>query len=100
MLGIKPTRMVSRKLRMSRAVQMLLKLGWWFSTVVSSLSNHANFSSVFGQKSGRSAIFRRATHRRDNISPGEPGLSFTFNQKLIYANEIIHILYINYPWHT
>lgn len=71
------TSMVSRKLSSSRAVHMLLKLGWWFSTVVRSLSNQASLSSVFAQKSGRSAIFRSTTHFFDNISPGEPGLSFT-----------------------
>lgn len=78
---------------------MLLKLGWWFSTVVRSLSNQANFSSVFAQKSGRSAIFRSTTHFFDNISPGDPGLSFTFFELFIlptkwfheYANDDIHV---------
>lgn len=83
------TSMVSRKLSSSRAVHMLLKFGWWFSTVVRSLSNQASFSSVFAQKSGRSAIFRSTTHFFDNISPGDPGLSFTFFWFIILPTCII-----------
>lgn len=56
---------------------MLLKFGWWFSTDVSSLSNHASFNSALGQKSGRKAGFSKLTHLRDNSSPGEPGVSLT-----------------------
>ena len=73
----KLTKIVRRKLSNSRAVQMLLKFGWWFSTVVSSLSNQASLSSALAQTSGRRAIFSRDTHLLDNTSPGEPATSLT-----------------------
>ena len=71
------TSIVRRKLSNSRAVQMLLKFGWWFSTVVSNLSNQASLSSALAHTSGLSAIFSKDTHLRDNSSPGEPATSFT-----------------------
>jgi len=57
---------------------MLLKLGVWLSTVLSSLSNQASFSSVPGHTSGRNAVLSRDTQRRDNTSPGEPATSLTW----------------------
>ena len=39
-----------------------------------SLSMKLSRSSLFGHTSGRSAIFRRAIHRLDSNSPGDPVL--------------------------
>ena len=66
------TSIVSRNVSSSSAVQMFEKLGCWPSTVVKILSNQLSLSSEFGQTSARRAVFRRATQRRDKISPGEP----------------------------
>ena len=77
LLSTQLTSIVRRKLSNSSAVQMLLKFGWWFSTVVSSLSNQASLSSALAHTSGLRAIFSKDTHLRDNSSPGEPATSFT-----------------------
>ena len=42
------------------------------TTLISSLSNHCSLSSDLAHMSGRKAVFRRVTHRRDSTSPGEP----------------------------
>lgn len=56
--------------------------GWWPArawalaptTLISSLSNHWSLSSDLDHMSGRKAVFRRVTHRRDSTSPGDPAV--------------------------
>lgn len=51
------------------------------TTVISSLSNHCSLSSDLHHISGRRAVLRRFTHRRESTSPGDPAvlvLSFTY----------------------
>ena len=67
-----PTRIPRRNVRSSSAVQMLAKLGWWFSTLPRILSNQASLSSEFGQTSGRRAVLSSTTQRRERSPPGEP----------------------------
>ncbi len=75
-------KMLSRNVRRSSAVQILVKFGavaaaapagvaalGGLSAVWNSLSNHANFNSQLGQTSGFKAIFRRDTQRLDSCSP-------------------------------
>lgn len=44
------------------------------TTLISSLSNHCSLSSDLAHMSGRKAVFRRVTQRRDSTSPGEPAV--------------------------
>lgn len=44
------------------------------TTLISSLSNHWSLSSDLDHMSGRKAVFRRVTHRRDSTSPGDPAV--------------------------
>lgn len=51
------------------------------TTVISSLSNHCSLSSDLDHISGRKAVLRRFTQRRESTSPGDPAvlvLSLTY----------------------
>lgn len=51
------------------------------TTVISSLSNHCSLSSDLHHISGRKAVLRRFTQRRESTSPGDPAvlvLSLTY----------------------
>ena len=92
-------RIFRRKVNNSRAVQILVKLGWLaaaaapgaagvaaLSTVWNRRSNHANFNSQLGHTSGFNAIFSRETQRFDSCSPellAVAAASFTCNSVTI-----------------
>lgn len=44
------------------------------TTLISSLSNHCSLSSDLDHMSGRKAVFRRVTQRRESTSPGDPAV--------------------------
>ena len=44
------------------------------TTLISSLSNHCSLSSDLDHMSGRKAVFRSVTQRRDSTSPGDPAV--------------------------